>query len=267
MTKATGLWRAWSSNASANGRCLSCRIRKSGEGFFRAGESLLHTGSGGASGTDVFLKKNADDQSHRIVEGIVVKRKQALFELRVRKSASNFSGILSAAFHRVIVGGPEGAYLLLKQRDALECCHIRSRFDPLNGTFVPLRQVLTRESADCAGFFSCAPAGSPAGTAKRTANIRFIRIERQKYESGRIFALQFAPALLPGRGRRRAPGSRLRPIGRWPLCSLQRFCRNRVWRLGSKDMRRKTRRGQVVRGQEHIGSACAGRKRFLRLGR
>ena len=81
MTKATGLWRAWSSNASANGRCLSCRIRKSGEGFFRAGESLLHTGSGGASGTDVFLKKNADDQSHRIVEGIVVKRKQALFEL------------------------------------------------------------------------------------------------------------------------------------------------------------------------------------------
>ncbi len=131
----------------------------------------------------------------------------------------------------------------------------------------PALAALTRESADCAGFFSCTPAGSPAGTAKRTANIRFIRIERQKYESGRIFALQFAPALLPGRGRRRAPGSRLRPIGRWPLCSLRRFRRNRVWRLGSKDMRRKTRRGQVVRGQEHIGSACAGRKRFLRLGR
>ena len=81
MTEAFELWRAWSSNASANGRCLNCRVRK---------------------------------------------------------SASNFSGILSAAFHRVIVGGPEDAYLLLKQRGAPEDCHIRSRFDPLNGTFVPL---------------------------------------------------------------------------------------------------------------------------------
>ena len=82
----------------------------------------------------------------------------------------------------------------------------------------PALAALTRESADCAGFFSCTPAGSPAGTAKRTANIRFIRFERQKYESGRIFALQFAPALLPGRGRRRAPGSRSRP--NWPLAAM-----------------------------------------------
>ena len=79
MTEAIELWKAWSS--SANRRCLSCCIRKSGEGFFRPGESLLHTCSGGASGPDVFLKENTDDRSLRIVEGIVVKRKQALFEL------------------------------------------------------------------------------------------------------------------------------------------------------------------------------------------
>ena len=59
MTEAIELWRAWSSNASANGRCLNCRVRK---------------------------------------------------------SAPNFSGILSAAFHRGIVDSPKDAYLLLKQR-------------------------------------------------------------------------------------------------------------------------------------------------------
>ena len=89
MTKAIELWRAGSS--SANERCLSCRIRKSGEGFlFDLGKVLLHTGSGGVSGPDVFLKKNADDQSLRIVKGIVVKRERALFELRIRKSGEGF---------------------------------------------------------------------------------------------------------------------------------------------------------------------------------
>ena len=62
---------------------MSCRIRISGESFFRPGESLLHTGSGGASGPDAFLKENTDDRSLRIVEGMVIKRKRkrALFEL------------------------------------------------------------------------------------------------------------------------------------------------------------------------------------------
>ena len=41
MTEAFELWRAWSSNASANGRCLSCRVRKSGESFFDLEKVLL----------------------------------------------------------------------------------------------------------------------------------------------------------------------------------------------------------------------------------
>ena len=88
MTEAIELWKAWSS--SANRRCLSCRIRISGESFFRPGESLLHTGSGGASASDAFLKENTDDRSHRIVEGMVIKRERALFELRIRKSGDGF---------------------------------------------------------------------------------------------------------------------------------------------------------------------------------
>ena len=99
-----------------------------------------------------------------IVEGMVIKRKRerALFELSHPQKRDHFLWLIEqylepSLFHRIIVDSPQDAYSLLKERGAPEDCYILSRFKAVDGTFAPLRQMLTWENVDSAGLISCIP--------------------------------------------------------------------------------------------------------------